>query len=86
MKLPRVELCSLFSSTTSNILFKQLMSVAHDSAPGLIHECPYAVSRKKKIVFLKRFAILQELEVKQKSVRNGTVISIFPTNRVHSFS
>lgn len=43
MHTPMVEICNLLKFATSNKLVEQLMVLANDNVPGLVHPCPYTV-------------------------------------------
>ena len=43
MHTPRFDLCKIVKEGETNLMIKQLLAIMSDSAPGLIHECPYTV-------------------------------------------
>lgn len=44
MHTPRFEWCGIMKMGNDNIMIGQLLSIVKDSAPHILHECPYTVS------------------------------------------
>lgn len=43
MHTPKTDWCKMVKDYSNNLMFKQMVKIANDSAPGIIHECPYTV-------------------------------------------
>lgn len=83
MHTPRIDLCKITDEPTDNIMIKQLLSVVNDSAPGIIHKCPYTVEIFVLFCYwltIKNgFCIFQEISVQNASAVTTSFISVFPT-------
>ena len=56
MHTPRIDICKIVKEGETNLMVKQLLQIVKDSAPGVVHECPYTVScYLKKKVLVKKF-------------------------------
>lgn len=44
MHSPVIDVCGMIEKYKSNILVQQLIQIANDNNPGLVHACPYTVS------------------------------------------
>lgn len=47
MHTPKYNWCLMSKDDKNNLMIKQLHQLAEDSAPGLLHDCPYLVSMEK---------------------------------------
>lgn len=73
MNSPRIDACAFmkFGDTNSLIVVKQLFQLVKESAPSIIHVCPYTVSQSTYLdeSFIIFFIIFQGLNVRNATIR-----------------
>lgn len=84
MATPRFDWCQLTNQTSPNLLNEQLMTLIRDSFPELIQKCSYTVTLLSWFLliadsFLHDFLFLREINVFNRTLKTGGLISIFPT-------